>query len=179
MHRMFVMPGATIIPFKGKMPRLAPGVFIAAGVAITGDVTVGTNSSIWFNTVARGDVNHIRIGERTNIQDNSVIHVTSGGHPTIIGNDVTVGHNAILHACTIEDSCLIGMGAIIMDGAIIRKGSLVAAGSVVPPGREFPPGSLIMGSPAAVKRPVTPEESAFFLKSALGYIETAREYAPT
>ena len=173
---MFAMDGSTVIPFQGKIPCLGANAFVAAGARIIGDVNIGKDSSIWFNTVARGDVHYIRIGERTNIQDNSVIHVTSGGHPTIIGNDVTIGHNAILHACTIEDMCLIGMGAIVMDGAIIRRGSLVAAGSVVSPGKEFPAGSLIMGSPAVVKRPVTKAESEFFLPSATHYIEISKQY---
>jgi carbonic anhydrase/acetyltransferase-like protein (isoleucine patch superfamily) len=173
---MYRMPQANVLAFAGRLPRLAEGVFVASGVQLIGDVEVGRDSSLWFNTVVRGDVHHIRIGARTNVQDNSTVHVTSGIAPCIIGDDVTVGHNAIVHACTVEDLCLIGMGAIVLDQARIRTGSLVGAGALVTQGKEFPPYSLIVGSPAKAVRQLTEEERRGLKESALHYVETARGY---
>ena len=146
--------------FAGKRPALGNGVFLAETCAVIGDVTIGDESSIWYGTVVRGDVMPIRIGARTSVQDNTVIHVTSGFSGTIIGNDCTIGHSAIVHACTIEDFCLIGMGSIILDGARIGRGSLVGAGALVTPGTEIPEGVLVIGAPAKVKGPLagTPAE---------------------
>ena len=173
---MFKMENVTIIPYKEIKPKIAKSVFIASGVSIIGDVEIGENSNIWFNSVLRGDVNYIRIGVNTNIQDGSVVHVTTGGNPTIIGDHVTIGHKATLHACTIENYCLVGMGAIILDKAVIGENSLVGAGSVVPPGKIFPANSLILGSPAVVKRPLRPEEIEFNKKSAQHYVNVTQNY---
>jgi len=149
---------------------------VAPGAVVVGDVSVGNASSIWFNAIVRGDVNSISIGARTNIQDGSVVHVTSGEHPATIGDDVTVGHLAILHGCTVEDGCLIGMRATVLDGAVVGAGSLVAAGSLLVPGTRIPPGSLVVGAPARVKRPLTPEERAGLFDSAARYVEYSQDY---
>ncbi len=142
-----------------------------------GDVHLGAQSSVWFGTVIRADVFHIRIGARTNLQDNSVVHVTTDRHPTIVGNDVTVGHRAILHGCTIEDGALIGMGAIIMDRAVVGAGALIAAGSIVTEGTVIPPGVLAMGTPARPKRALTEEERKYMAWSVPHYCEVAAQYA--
>ena len=173
---MFQMPNSTVVAWRGHHPKLAKGVFVAAGAVVIGQVELGEGASIWFNTVIRGDVNTIKIGARTNIQDNSTVHVTSKSGPTSIGADVTIGHNAVIHACTIEDKCLIGMGAIILDGAIIRSRCMVAAGTVVPPGKEMPSGMLVMGAPAKVVRPLTAKELEFVGTSAQDYVQTAKSY---
>ena len=141
-----------------------------------GDVVIGEESSIWYSTVVRGDVMPIRIGARTSIQDAAVIHVTSDFSGTIIGSDCTVGHNAIIHACTVEDFCLIGMGSIILDGAVIGRGSLVGAGALVTPGTHIPPGSLVIGSPAKVKRTINDKEREQITYGAQHYVELARRY---
>jgi gamma-carbonic anhydrase len=173
---MFQMPFSTVIAWQGHSPKIGRGVFIAGGAAVIGQVELGEDVSVWFNTVIRGDVNTIKIGARTNIQDNSTVHVTAKTGPTTIGSDVTIGHRAVIHACTIEDKCLIGMGATILDGAVIRSRCLVAAGSVVTPGKVMPSGMMIMGAPAKVVRPLTEAELAFFDASARDYVATARSY---
>lgn len=175
---MQAMEGSQVIAWKNKKPDLGRNVLVASGARVIGDVVAGDETNIWFNVVIRGDVNTIRIGFRTNIQDNSVVHVTRGTGPTSIGSDVTIGHSAVIHACTIEDNCLIGMGAVILDGAVIRKNSLVAAGSVVTRGKDFPPGSMIMGSPAKAVRNLTAEEIKALEVSADHYVELARSYFP-
>lgn len=144
----------------GKDPTISPTAWIAPSADVLGDVTLGDHASVWFGAVVRGDVNHIIIGDHTNVQDGTVIHVTQGGHPTLIGKRVTIGHKALLHACTVGDDCLIGMGAVLLDGVEIGPGSVVAAGALVTPGKKFPPGSMILGSPAKAVRPVKPEERA-------------------
>lgn len=174
---MFKMPNATVIPWQGHSPKIGAGVFVANGAAVIGRVELGEDVNVWFNTVIRGDVNTISIGARTNIQDNTTVHVTAKTGPTRIGQDVTIGHNAVIHACTIEDECLIGMGAVILDGAVIRSRCFVAAGSVVTPGKEMPSGMMIMGSPAKPVRPLTEAELKFLRQSALDYVATARSYA--
>ncbi|HEY0386310.1 MAG TPA: gamma carbonic anhydrase family protein, partial [Pyrinomonadaceae bacterium] len=141
-----------------------------------GDVHIGAHSSVWFNAVVRGDVFHIRIGERTNIQDGTVIHVTNGTHATILEDEVTVGHNATLHGCYVERGSLIGIGAIVMDGVRIGAESLVAAGALVSPGTQIPPRSLVMGAPARVKRPLNEEELAGLEVFWKNYIEYTRAY---
>lgn len=168
-----------VLPFGGKIPELGDGVFIARGAQIIGDVTLGDQASVWFNAVLRGDVMPITIGPRTNIQDLSVVHVTSHTHPTHIGADVTVGHRAILHGCTVEDACLIGMGATLLDGAHIEPGCLIAAGALIPPGMRVPAHSLVMGAPGKIRREVTPEERQRFLDSAAHYVELASSYRVT
>ena len=175
---MSKMEGSTVMAWKGHQPVLGRGVFVASGAVVIGQVEIGEDANIWFNTVIRGDVNTIKIGARTNIQDNTTVHVTSGTGPTVIGSDVTIGHNAVIHACTIEDQCLIGMGSTILDGAIIRSKCFVAAGSVVTPGKEMPSGMMVMGSPAKAVRPLTESELNFLAKSAKDYVATARSYMP-
>ena len=173
------MPEATrasLLPFAGKLPKLGARVFVADGARLIGDLEIGDDSSIWFNTVIRADVHSIRIGARTNIQDNTTIHVTAARAATTIGADVTVGHGAIIHGCTVGDGCLIGMGAILLDHAVIGPGSMVGAGSLVTQGKTFPPGSLIMGSPAKVVRSLSAEEQAQLFTSARHYVETAGRY---
>ena len=162
--------------FDGKRPQLGHTVFLAETCAVIGDVVIGDESSIWYGTVVRGDVMPIRIGARTSIQDNTVIHVTSEFSGTTIGSDCTIGHAAIIHACTVEDFCLIGMGAIVLDGARIGTGSLVGAGALVTPGTDIPPGSLVVGSPAKVKRPINDKERAAIEYGARHYVELTRRY---
>jgi carbonic anhydrase/acetyltransferase-like protein (isoleucine patch superfamily) len=167
---------AVVRGYKPKRPAIARGVFLAETCAVIGDVEVGEDTSIWYGAVVRGDVMAIRIGARTSIQDNTVIHVTSEFAGTIVGSDCIVGHTAILHACTIEDACLIGMGAIVLDGARIGRGSFVGAGALVTPGTDIPPGSFVLGSPARVKRTVTDAEREQIDVGARHYVELARRY---
>ncbi len=144
--------------FQEKQPVIHDTAFVAENAVIIGDVEIGAESSVWFGAVVRGDVNYIRIGARTNVQDGSVIHVSSKTHPTILEDEITVGHRVTLHGCYIESNCLIGIGATILDGARVGTNSLVAAGSLVTPNTEIPPGSLVMGSPARVKRELSKED---------------------
>jgi carbonic anhydrase/acetyltransferase-like protein (isoleucine patch superfamily) len=165
-----------ILEYKGISPQIDDSVFVATGACVIGDVRIGEHSSIWFNVIVRGDVNFIRIGSRTNIQDGSVVHVTRDTHPTVIGNDVTVGHNVTLHGCTVHDGCLIGIGAIVLDGAVVGASSLVAAGSVVAPGTQVPPRSLVMGSPGRVKRTLTDEECGNMHAISGNYVQYRNDY---
>jgi carbonic anhydrase/acetyltransferase-like protein (isoleucine patch superfamily) len=165
-----------IHPYLGRVPAIGEGVYIVDSAEIIGDVSIGRDSSVWFNAVIRGDVNVIRIGERTNIQDGCVLHVTNGTHPLNVGSGVTVGHGAILHGCTIGDSCLIGMGAVVLDGAKVGDRSLVAAGSLVRVNAVIPPGVLAAGSPAEVVRPLSQSEIESIGRTALNYIEYAGNY---
>jgi carbonic anhydrase/acetyltransferase-like protein (isoleucine patch superfamily) len=158
------------------VPRLADGVWIAPGAVVVGDVEIGPGSSVWFGAVVRGDVNHVRVGARTNLQDHAVLHVTGGTHPTSVGDDVTLGHRVTLHGCTVKDRCLIGIGAVVMDGAVVGEDSMVGAGSLVPPGMVVPAGMLALGSPARVKRQLTREEVAHLRKSAASYAALADQY---
>ena len=169
--------------FKGIAPSIGNKSWIAPSADVVGDVTCGEECSIWFGCVVRGDVHYIKIGDRTNIQDLSMIHVThykngdkSTGNPTIIGDDVTIGHRVMLHGCTVEDACLIGMSATILDGAVIGKESIVGAGALVTKNKVFPPRSLIMGTPAKVVRELTEEEVAELYASAKRYIAFKRDY---
>lgn len=162
--------------FKGFTPRVPPSCFIEDTAVVIGDVVMGEECSVWFNAVIRGDVNYIRIGDRTNVQDLCMLHVTHETHPLLIGNDVTVGHSVVLHGCTIRDRVLVGMGSIIMDGAVIGEDSVVGAGALVVEGTIVPPRSLILGSPAKVKRPVTEQELAWLKQSAENYVTYARQY---
>lgn len=173
---MKLMPQAVVIPFQGIEPKLAEGVFIASGGVVIGDVELGRDTNVWFNTVIRGDVNRIRIGDRTNIQDNTTVHVTSGTGPTTIGSDVTIGHNCVIHACTIGDQSLIGMGSTILDGAVIESRCFIAAGSVVTPGKVMPSGMMCMGSPAKPVRALNEMELKFLQQSAKDYVKTANAY---
>ena len=165
-----------IITYQGITPKIDPSVFIADGVHIIGDVVIGKDSSVWYNTVIRGDVNYIRIGERTNIQDNSVVHVTNKKFPTNIGSNVTIGHSAVIHACTINDYSLIGMGAVILDDANVGKYSLIAAGAVVTMGMKIPEGVLVAGVPAKIVRVLTEDERKFLVQSAQNYVDYVATY---
>jgi deoxycytidine triphosphate deaminase len=156
--------------YKSIRPTIDPTAFVDVSAQVIGDVHVGAESSIWMNVVVRGDVHSIRIGRRSNIQDLTLVHVMRDTNPTAIGDNVTVGHSAVIHGCTIEDRCLIGMGAILLNGCRIGTGSIVAAGSLVPEGMVVPPGSMVMGLPARVKRPLTPDEDASILWYADNYV---------
>jgi carbonic anhydrase/acetyltransferase-like protein (isoleucine patch superfamily) len=145
-------------PYRGVLPRVHPTAFIDDSAQIIGDVEIGEESSVWMSAVMRGDVHSIRLGRRSNVQDGTIVHVMNRTHPTTIGDNVTIGHRALLHGCTIEDQCLIGMGAIILNGAHIGSGSIVAAGSLVLEEVKVPVRSLVMGSPAKVKRALTDAE---------------------
>jgi carbonic anhydrase/acetyltransferase-like protein (isoleucine patch superfamily) len=163
--------------FKEKTPSIHETAFVTDDAIVIGDVVIGSEASIWFGSIVRGDVNYIRIGDRTNIQDACVIHVSSKDHPTILEHEITVGHRVTLHGCYIESGCLIGIGSIILDGARIGKNSLVAAGSLVTPGTVIPPESLVMGAPAKVKRSLTAEEIANLDRSWRNYVELSKRYA--
>ncbi len=148
-----------IKPFRDKTPTIEPTAFIAENAVVIGDVEIGAAASIWYNCVLRGDVNFIRIGARTNVQDGTIIHVSRGaGYPTIVADEVTIGHNATIHGCHIESGSLIGIGAIVLDGARIGRNSLVAAGSLVTPNTVIPERSFVVGSPAKVKRELGDDE---------------------
>lgn len=147
-----------IMAYRGVQPQVAADVFVAPTATVIGDVHIGAESGIWFGVILRGDVNRIRIGRRSNLQDGTIVHVTSNTHPTLIGDGVTVGHGVMLHGCTVGDSCLIGIGAIVLDGAVIGESSMVAAGSLVAPGMVVPPRSLAIGNPARIKRELTEAE---------------------
>ncbi len=165
-----------IISFKGMTPKVNETVFVAEGAQIIGDVEIGRDSSVWFNSVIRGDVNFIRIGESTNIQDNCVLHVTHQKYPLVVGSNVTVGHAAILHGATVGDCCLIGMGSTILDNARIGPYAFVAAGSLVLENFEVPEGTLVAGVPAKVKRLLTQEERQKLIQSAAHYVDYAKQY---
>ena len=161
---------------RGRLPRLAPGVYIDQSAQVIGDVEIGDESSVWMCTVIRGDVNWIKIGKRSNVQDGTVVHVMTKTHPTVIGDNVTIGHGAIVHGCTIEDRCLIGMGAILLNGSHVGSGSIVAAGTLLVEGMKVPPRSLVMGSPGKVKRPLTDAEVAGIQAYADRYVNLRLDY---
>lgn len=172
-----------VIKFKEWTPKLDKNAWIAEGASVIGRVKMGKDSAVWFGCVVRGDVHNITIGDRSNIQDLSMIHIThhkkedmSDGNPTIIGNDVTIGHRVMLHGCTIEDACLIGMSATILDGAVIGKESIVGAGSLVTKNKKFPSRSLIMGSPAKLVRELRDDEVDELYASATRYVKFKNEY---
>lgn len=158
--------------FLRRCPRVGAGVYIARGAVVLGDVTIGDYSSVWYNAVVRGDINRIEIGHHSNIQDNAVLHLADE-FPCIIGNWVTVGHSAIVHACKVGDECLIGMGATILDGAEIGEQSIIGANALVTQFTQIPPGSLVVGSPAVVKRALSPEERAGLKMWAQKYVENS------
>ena len=166
----------SVLSFDGRKPRLGQGVFVAENVTIIGDVEIGNDCSIWFGTVLRGDVNHIRIGSRTNIQDNCVLHVTHERWPTIVAEEVTIGHGAIVHGCTVKRGALIGMGARVLDGAVVGECALVAAGAVVGEGMRVPPRALVAGVPAVVKRTLTDAEIERLEMSWRHYVEIKDKY---
>jgi len=162
--------------FQGIKPTVPISCFIEETGIVIGDVVLGEHCSVWFHAVIRGDVHSIRIGDRTNVQDLCMLHVTHDTHPLFIGNEVTIGHGVILHGCTIKDRVLIGMGAIIMDGAVIGEDCVVGAGALITEQTIIPPNSLILGSPAKVKRSVTAEELGWIKASAENYVKYAGQY---
>ena len=173
---MVILPGASIIGYDGSFPKLGAGAFLAPGAHIIGDVIAGHECSFWFNTVTRGDCNYIRIGNRVNIQDGSVIHVTSKFFPTKIEDNVSIGHNATIHGCYIKEGCLIGMGATLLDGSEIGAKSFVAAGSLVPPEKKYPGGVLIKGCPAKVVRKLTKRDFDILNKTTEYYLDYKSKY---
>jgi gamma-carbonic anhydrase len=162
--------------YRGVTPRISDSAYIDTSAQVIGDVTIGDRSSVWLNVAIRGDVNYIRIGDETSVQDNSVLHVDHKVYPCIVGNRVTVGHSVVLHGCVVEDEALIGIGAIVLNGAKIGRGAVVAAGALVPEGMEVPSNSLVMGTPAKVKRPVTQEEQVRFRQNCDNYVRITAVY---
>ncbi|MHA1597377.1 MAG: gamma carbonic anhydrase family protein [Alphaproteobacteria bacterium] len=165
-----------IIPYKGTTPKIAADAFVAPNATIIGDVEIGSQTGIWFNCVLRGDVNEIRIGARTNIQDGTIVHVAHKVQGTIIGDDVTIGHMALIHACTLEDGCFVGMQATVMDGAHVEAGAMVAAGALVTPGKRVGAGQLWAGSPARFVRELTESDLKIMKYTAPHYVDLARQY---
>jgi carbonic anhydrase/acetyltransferase-like protein (isoleucine patch superfamily) len=165
-----------VYPFRGIVPKIHPSVFLTPSSDIIGDVEIGADSSVWFNVVIRGDVHSIKIGQSTNIQDGSILHVTHKKAALTLGNHITVGHSVTLHGCTIEDHVLIGMRAVVMDHAEIGAESLIGAGALVTQGTKIPPRSLVMGSPAKLMRPLTEEEIAFLHRSPENYKQYVKWY---
>lgn len=165
-----------ILPYRGKEPVIDPSAYVAPGAVVVGDVVLGAQSSIWFGCVVRGDVHSIRIGERTNIQDGSVVHVTRDRACVTMGADVTIAHSATVHGCTIHDRVLVGMSATILDGAVVGPDSIVGAGCLVPPGFEVPTGSLVTGVPARIRRELTEDERRHILWYADNYVNYRLNY---
>ncbi len=166
-----------IRPFRGVRPTIASTAYVDESAQVIGDVVIGDESSVWMNAVVRGDVNSIRIGRRTNIQDGTIVHVMrEPSHPTVVGDEVTVGHGVILHGCTVADRCLIGMGAVLLNGSSVGADSIVAAGTLLTEGVVVPPRSLVMGSPGKVRRALTDDEVAFIRDSAANYVGYRLDY---
>jgi carbonic anhydrase/acetyltransferase-like protein (isoleucine patch superfamily) len=164
-------------PFRSVSPSVDPSAYVDTSAQVIGDVHIGAESSVWMNVVIRGDVNSVRIGARSNVQDLSIVHVMrEPSHPTVIGDDVTVGHHVVVHGCTIEDRCLIGMGAILLNGCRIGSGSIVAAGTLIPEGAVIQPGSLVMGVPGKFRRQLTREEDESIRWYADNYVRYRRDY---
>jgi len=160
------------------MPRVHPTAFVDQSAQVIGDVEIGVDSSVWMHAVVRGDVNFIRIGDRSNVQDGCVLHVMHETDPTIVGSDVTIGHAAIVHGCTIEDRVLIGMGAIVLNGARVGADSIVAAGTLITERMQIPPRSMVMGSPCKVRRALTDNEVEMVRQSAANYVRYKKDYQP-
>lgn len=167
---------AMILPYRNTTPRIADGVFLAPNATVIGDVIIGTDTNIWFGCILRGDVNEIRVGERTNIQDGTVVHVSRQKYGTYIGSDITIGHMALIHACTLEDGCFIGMQATIMDGCVVESGAMIAAGALVTPGKRVRSGELWAGTPAKRVRTLSAEDREAMAATAPHYVRLAREY---
>lgn len=165
-----------IVNYLNKIPLIDKGAFIFKSATVIGDVTIEKDCGIWFGAVIRGDVNSIKIGDATNVQDNAVIHVTTAYYPTFIGSQVTIGHNAVIHGSVIGDRVLIGMGAVVLDGCNIGKNTIVAANSIVRGGSQIPEGVLVAGNPAKIKRGLTQDELLGLEKSALNYVKYAGNY---
>jgi carbonic anhydrase/acetyltransferase-like protein (isoleucine patch superfamily) len=170
------LPGALILPFEGRTPRIHASAWIAPGAVVVGDVSLGEDASVWYGCVLRGDVHAIRVGARTNLQDLCVVHVTAGRFPAEIGDEVTVGHRAVVHGCTVRDGALIGIGALVLDGAEVGEGALVGAGAVVTPGTRVPPHTLVVGAPARPVRVLDDAERAAQRERTLRYVATARSH---
>ena len=170
------MSAGLLLPYRHRWPQVAPSAFIAAGSNVIGDVILGEKSSIWFNCVLRGDVNYIRMGARSNVQDGTIIHTATADGPTLIGDDVVVGHMCLLHACILEDACMIGMGATVMDFAVVETGAWVAAGALVTPGKRVKSGEMWMGRPAKAVRMVSNAERETITTIARRYANRAGEY---
>jgi gamma-carbonic anhydrase len=165
-----------ILAYDGQKPQIAEDAYVQSSAQVIGDVVIGSESSLWFYAVVRGDVERIRIGRRTNVQDHSTIHVTHERWPTILGDGVTVGHRVVLHGCSIGDHCLIGIAAVVLDGVEVGSETLVGAGSLVVPGTKIPPRSLVLGSPAKLVRELRPQEIRRLRDSAGLYVGYARRY---
>jgi gamma-carbonic anhydrase len=163
-------------PYRGAKPTVHETAFVDATAQLIGDVVVGEESSVWMNVVVRGDVHHVRIGRRTNLQDGAIVHVMRGTHPTVIGDAVTIGHGVIVHGCMIQDRCLIGMGAILLNGTVIGEDSIVAAGTLVPEDTAIPARSLVMGSPGRVRRSLSADEVASIGDYAARYVAYRLDY---
>jgi len=162
--------------YRGIKPRLGNEVFLAPGVIVLGDVEIGDGTNLWFYTVVRGDVHHIRIGHTTNIQDHCMLHVTGGRFPLTVGNHVIVGHRAVLHGCDVRDHALVGTGALVLDGAVVEEGAWVAAGAVVIPGSVIPANKVAVGIPARPGRDATDEEKAFHAENSLNYYQYGKNF---
>ncbi|MBC8269107.1 MAG: gamma carbonic anhydrase family protein [Rhodospirillaceae bacterium] len=165
-----------IFPYEGTVPTISGEAFVAPNATIIGDVVIGDDTGIWFNCLLRGDVNEIRVGERTNIQDGTIVHVSGEGQGTYIGDDITIGHMALIHACTLEDGCFIGMNATIMDGAVVESGAIVAAGSLVSPGKTIPGGQLWGGTPARYLRDLRQSDLEMIRYTTPHYVKLAHRY---
>ncbi|HEX4369537.1 MAG TPA: gamma carbonic anhydrase family protein [Rhodopila sp.] len=166
----------SVFSLDGVMPTIADDAFIAPTAAVIGDVVIGSETGIWFHCLVRGDMNAIRIGARTNIQDGTVIHVDSGAFSTFIGDDVTVGHNAVIHACTLKNRAFVGISATVLDGAVIEEGGMLAAGGLLTPGKVIGPNEMWTGSPAKLRRVMDAEERSRFDRNAVVYRELARQF---
>lgn len=167
---------AMIAALGEKVPCIDPTAFVVDSAVVVGDVELGPEASLWFHAVVRGDVERVRIGARSNVQDNATVHVTSGRWPTLVGEGVTVGHAAVLHGCTVGDFCLVGIGAILLDGVVVEPECLIGAGALVTPGTRLPSRSLVLGSPAKVVRGLTADEVAHLHESAASYVSHLRTY---
>ena len=165
-----------ILPYRNVTPKLGSNVFVAPSAAVIGDVVLGDRVNIWFGAVLRGDMHEIRIGNRSNIQDNAVVHVAKGRFGTYIGSDVLIGHGAIIHACTLGNNAFIGMGSIVLDGAVVEDGAMVAAGAMVTPGKRVKSGELWAGSPAKLFRQLTDDDFAGFKHAIDDYLDLAANY---
>jgi carbonic anhydrase/acetyltransferase-like protein (isoleucine patch superfamily) len=164
------------LPFRGEWPIVDATAFVAQTAVLIGDVVIGAGSSVWFHCVLRGDTNYIRVGERTNIQDGTIVHVNAGNYPTIIGDDVTIGHAAVIHACTLHNRAFVGMGATVLDGAIIEEGGVLGANGLLTPGKKIGRNELWTGAPAKLARVLSDEERSKFDMNAIHYAELAQEY---
>jgi carbonic anhydrase/acetyltransferase-like protein (isoleucine patch superfamily) len=170
------MSAPIILPFNGIMPTIHPDAWIAPGAVVIGDVHIGADTNVWFGVVIRGDVNTIRIGARTNIQDGTIVHVTRKTGPTVIGSDVTIGHNATIHACMLEDFSFVGMHSAVLDHAVVESGGFLAAGALLAPKKHVPTGHMWAGNPAKFFRELTQEEKDYIPFSAQHYVELSKKY---